>query len=438
MNKDKILLYSPATTPRLEYVAGHMAGEILGLELLFTSHLPDALSADVPLINYSPEAIPGAVNIVPHGLLDETGIYRQSIDVSRVDGLPLFFQCSGKCDAGFDLFASSFYMLSRYEEYLPSIKDRHGRFPFSESLACRHDLAEEPLVELWALKLKECIERKYPRISFPVKQFSFIPTIDIDIPWAYKNRSFWRTAGGLARSFLRADLVELSARYRVLFRGEDDPYDTFDKIEKIHECRGLSPVFFLPAGTYGRFDKCIPASNPRYRRLIINISGKYQTGIHPSYNSFDDPGLLRDEIKELAVISGKIPSRSRQHFLRLGLPESYRLLIANGILEDYTMGWPEIPGLRAGTCNPFKFYDLEKEVATQLKIFPFQIMDGSLRDYLELKPDQAAEYASRIVKMVRKANGTLITLWHNETFSGSGRWKNWENVYLGIINEVVS
>ena len=435
MSMEKFLLYAEPVTPRLRYIASHVVSGILGGELLFTGNLNEARSANIPLINYSGSPVPGAVNIIPHDLLGERIIQSQHTDPVNRDGIPLIFPSSGPDDTGFDLFAASFFMLSRYEEYLPYKKDSHGRFPYVESMACRHSLEDEPLVDLWAMILKKTIIRKYPSVSFPEREFSFIPTIDVDIPWAYRNRGFLRTAGGIARSLLRADIEDVRLRYRVLLRGDPDPYDTFDLIEKIHKDYGVSPVFFFSAGTYGMYDKCISSGNPDYRRLITGISERNDWGIHPSYLSFDDPVLLRKEMEIIAGITGEAPVRSRQHYLRLRFPHTCRILAANGISDDYTVGWAEMPGFRAGTCTPFFFYDLEREEPSELKLIPFQIMDGTLRDYLELSPEAAADHALMIVKKVRDVRGTLVTLWHNESFSDLGRWNNWKNVYLEIIKE---
>ena len=431
-------MYSPRIGPRLKYAATHLITEVMGLDLHFTCNLDEARSASIPVINYSGSEIAGSVRIMPYGLLEEKGIIRQSIDVVEKDGTPFFFMTTREGAPGFDLFSSSFYMLSRYEEYLPFREDKHGRFPFAGSMACKYSLAEEPLVELWTFRLKKYLSEKYPRIEFPEREFSYIPTIDIDIPWAYRNRNFWRTAGGFARSLLKAEMNDIISRYRVLFRGQRDHYDTFELIDKIHNEYGFSPCFFFSAGTYGKFDKSISLNHPDYRRLISSIAVNNNWGIHPSHLSNDNPAILCKEIKELTAITGYPPVRSRQHYLRLRFPGTYRLLTEHGIQEDYTLGWPEAPGFRAGTATPFKFYDIEKDEATSLTIYPLHIMDGSLRDYLQLQPDEAVSHACRIVDRIKDVSGTLVTLWHNESFSEKGKWKNWKNVYLEIAKSVIS
>jgi hypothetical protein len=435
MAKDMLLLYSPESTPRLQYIASHMAAGIFGIGLELITDREAAFRSGRPLVNYSADPMPGAVNILPSGLLSENSILPRRAVVETCAGLPVIFISSPGGDLPFDIFSASFYMLSRYEEYFPFKKDSHGRFPASESLAGRHGLAGLPLVEMWADELKKAIQKKFPRMVFPEREFRFVPTIDVDVPWAYMNRSLWRTAGGFARSVLGGDAGSVSSRIRVLLKLEKDPFDIWPEIEEMHTGAGLSPLFFFPAGTYSRFDKSPPLTCAAYRQLITDISRRYTAGIHPSYYSVSDRELMRREIDRLGQVSVKPVTCSRQHYLRLEIPGTYRLLIENGITDDYTMGWAETPGFRAGTCTPFLFYDLEREQVTSLRIWPFQVMDGTLRDYMDIEPERASEIALGIAGKVRKAGGTLVTLWHNESLTESGRWKNWKRVYLDIISQ---
>ena len=71
------------------------------------------------------------------------------------------------------------------------------------------------------------------------------------------------------------------------------------------------------------------------------------------------------------------------------MPSSYNHLLAAGITHDYSMGFADRVGFRAGTCTPFYFYDLDFEIQTPLKVFPFALMDTTLNDYMKLTPKQS-------------------------------------------------
>ena len=137
----------------------------------------------------------------------------------------------------------------------------------------------------------------------------------------------------------------------------------------------------------------------------------------------------KNEKKLLESILNSQVYRSRQHFLRIDLPETYQYLIDLGITEDYTMGFAKHYGFRAGTCTPFYFYDLDFEIQTPLKIFPFAVMDGTLKDYLSLTTKKSFETIEKLVEEVKKVDGTFITIFHNESLSGTGRWINWDKKF---------
>ena len=127
-------------------------------------------------------------------------------------------------------------------------------------------------------------------------------------------------------------------------------------------------------------------------------------------------------------------SASRQHFLKIAMPATYRNLIENDITDDYTMGFAARPGFRAGICSTFKWYDLESEVVTNLNIHPFAIMDGTLRDYMKVDASEAMNHIRPLIDEVKNTNGTFISLWHNESLSDEGRWKGWVDIYRDLIH----
>ncbi len=188
-------------------------------------------------------------------------------------------------------------------------------------------------------------------------------------------------------------------------------------------------------GHYGHFDKNINTRNRIFRFLIKKISDYAQIGIHPSYYTNENPEMLKREIKNLEMVVNKDITQSRQHFLRLNLPITYRNLIEEDITDDYSMGYAALPGFRAGICNSYNFYDLDIEIETKLRIHPFMVMDGTLKDYMNLTPTDAIEQVKHLISEVRKVNGTFTSLWHNESLSDEKRWKGWRKVYEELLKE---
>ena len=188
---------------------------------------------------------------------------------------------------------------------------------------------------------------------------------------------------------------------------------------------------------YGLNDKNLSYTNSKLISLIKRISDIATVGIHPSFASNSDVCILEKEISRLEAILKREVLFSRQHFLKLSLPKTYKQLLSLGITEDFTMGYASILGFRAGIASPFSFYDLDMEQALPIKIFPFAITDDILRFNLKLEADCVINEIQDIVNSVKQVNGTLITVWHNNTFSNFGMWKGWKNVYEEVIKFIV-
>ncbi len=428
-----ILIYTPHITPRIRYIVQFIFNDILNMAYELTSDVPKFEASELPRINYSEKEIKATIHIVPHSLLSETGIKEQDIHVTEWKTTKVFFQTGSSQKMPFDIFAASFYLISRYEEYFPHEKDKHGRFRAEDSLAFKNGFSEEPVVDQWALLLAGTIKKQYPNFEIPERKFQYIPTVDIDIAYAYKYKGFGRTSGAFAKALLNFNFADNLKRLKVLTGLEKDPYDTYGFFENLHKSYNLKPVFFFLVGQYGQFDKNHSLKKKEFRELIKKISHIAEVGVHPSYKSNSNFEALEKEISALSRVYGRKVEKSRQHFLKLTIPETYRNLIKLGITDDYTMGFASKPGFRAGTCTPFYFYDLEKEEQTSLKVFPFQVMDGTLNHYMKLNREEALQKIQTLVKAVKRVNGTFISLWHNESVGEQREWEGWSGVYEGML-----
>ena len=156
-------------------------------------------------------------------------------------------------------------------------------------------------------------------------------------------------------------------------------------------------------------------------------------GIHPSYSSNANQKIVAKEIKNLNQVLNKDVTKSRQHFLKLTFPDTYRNLIECDIQEDYSMGYAEQVGFRASICSQFYFYDLIKDEMTNLRLYPFAVMDATLNNYMKIKPEDTMKYVLPLIQETKAVKGTFISLWHNESLSNVWEWKDWEAVYEQVV-----
>ncbi|NBC08457.1 MAG: hypothetical protein GVY26_14780 [Bacteroidetes bacterium] len=426
----QLTVYIPRLTPRVAYAFSLLFERVVQLPYRLTDQQEGAQLA------YSPRPQTGISFWLPaSGLLSASNIRPQPIEQFEHDGLPAFFGCpdAGEALLPFDLPALAFYLASRYEEYLPAEKDAHGRFPGKASLAYRSGFLHQPLVNQWGIKLAQQLQVLWPGLNVIYPTYQFRPSYDIDLAWAYRERPLWLQGAGAARDALRGEWARLRQRWQVARGRAQDPFDTFAYLEKWHSQLHLAPLYFFLLGDYKTYDKNIDPNRARFQERLRGLAQKHDTGLHPSYASNGRPKQLAKEYNRYRKITGQPPKRSRQHYLKLELPATYRALLEQGITADYSMGFADEVGFRASMARPFPWYDLEREQATPLTLYPFALMDGSLHHYLQLPPEQATAIIRQLVDEVRSVGGLFIPLWHNSSFSAAHGWAGWQAVFERML-----
>jgi hypothetical protein len=111
------------------------------------------------------------------------------------------------------------------------------------------------------------------------------------------------------------------------------------------------------------------------------------------------------------------------------MPRSYNNILRAGITEDYSMGYPDQPGFRAGIARPYYFYDVSEDKLTDLKIIPFQVMDGTLYDYRKLDPESSKEVILNLINETKNVGGLFVSIWHNTSLLDNEEWKCWREVF---------
>ena len=410
-----------------------MLGEQIGLDFQFCANSEEALMAvDKPLISYSEEPLAGELYFKASSLLLKSGVDELDIQVTQWDGMPIFFQVDNSI-LPFDPFAAAFYLVSRYEEYLPHKRDHYDRFDPVQSLAYRNGFLDQPVVNSWGDRIKEILQKAFPTLVFRERKYRFVPTIDVDNAYAYLEKGLARTTGAFARSLMRADFQDIRRRGRCILGLDPDPFDTFGKLLDLQKQYEFDPLYFFLVADYGLNDKNVPITSRKFQSLIKSVFDYAEVGIHPSFMSNTEPHRLKIELARLATVLHAEVHKSRQHFLKLRLPETYRRLIELEIKEDYSMGYPSVAGFRAGICDSFLFYDLDLEQTTALRVHPFCLMEGTYRFYKQTGPGEALQGMKAMIETIKAHRGTFIPLWHNESLSGEQGWQGWENVFEEMI-----
>lgn len=384
------------------------------MEFEVTNDAQKFTSSQTARINYSDTVFEDVLQIKPHSILFDHGIRDYHLEVNAHPlYFKLFFKNSGT-QIPFDMFGASFWLITRYEEYLPHKTDANNRFHYSSSLAYQYDFIEVPLVNLWLEEIKKLLQQKYNDLNFVPRHYNFLSSIDVDSVYKYKHKGFVRTLAGFIadRSF-----AKIKERLRIILNLDKDPFDSYDFLIDTNKAGGVKAIYFFLLGDYGPNDKNHSASDLRFQSLIKHLGDYSSVGIHPSFGSNNNLRQLKVEISRLSNITHRIIYMSRQHFSMLKFPKTYQDLLQAGIFADYSMGYTNHNGFRASYCYPFVWYSLDIEAVSALNIHPFCISENTLLSHSAIKHKSLMELAEPLVAEVKKYNGEMISIFHNDNFN---------------------
>jgi hypothetical protein len=428
----KITVYSKKLNPRIDYALKIVFRVILGIDYYIESNKENFLQSGDIKINYSDESFDSCLQVIPHGLLHENDIHSQKTILSSWNELPVFFQ-TGSAIVPFDLFAAVFYLVTRYEEYLYFEPDKHGRFEADQSLAYRGQFLHLPIVDLWSIEIAKLlgIENICPNIQ--TNNYSFRLTIDIDQPWRYRNKGLFYMLGKLAKSILTLHISDFFSHINALIKPQSDSGNSYEYLSGIEKRLDHSIRYFILCCKYDTLDRNLSMGRQAFLRLLNNLDSKRNLGIHPSISSSSKLDVLKSEINYLSDVLHRKIEFSRQHYLFLSFPDTYRNLIGSGISGDYTMGFASQCGFRAGIARSFNFFDLLENKETSLRVFPFEVMDRTLLSYKKMSPQEAMKEFEYYTNIVRSVGGELICLWHNDSLHDKDEWQGWKKVFEKMI-----
>ena len=422
-------IYTEHTTNRLTYIATTLFGD----DIVIVNDANTFNNNIGKKINYSThQNITSDLWIKPAELLFETTITTQQINCFVWKNYKAFYKTDGGIP--FDIFAASFYLLSRYEEYYSIYKkDEYGNYHHENSLAWKEKFLNLPIIHLWLKEVEKLFGIK------PVEnKFSITPTYDIDIAFAYKHYPVYIQLGGLIKDLI-LQRGTFNERLQVLLGYKKDPYDIFKWLNELHTKHQLLPIYFiLLAQQRSEYDKNPSATNESYIKLIQSLNQQSEIGIHPSYKSNFNTKKLKVEIENLQYITNRQITKSRQHFLQLQFPLSYENLIEQDIQEDYTLGYGTINGFRCSYCFSFNWFNVEKDETTNLVIHPFCYMDANSIFEQQLNAEQALNEMKYYFETVKSVNGDFIFIMHNHFLSDQKKWRDWRKVYTEFLQFISS
>lgn len=398
-----IVIYTKQVTNRIKYAFDFVFVNYFGInyEIIFDATIPK--NADKIYLNYSSEKLEGFYAIFQDDLLLEDSIHQQKLFVSSIQQMPVFFQTTKNFDLQFDIFSAIFYLVTRYEEYLPHTKDEHNRYKSSNSILANPAFNFSPIVEIWLNYFKQKLFTLNTTIPFKKIEFEYQPTFDIDNAFQFLGRNWLKNPPNI---FDKNCIT-------ILLKKEKDRFDTFKFINQEIIKYQLKPIFFFLLCDADKNDSNV---SPKSSLLHFQIKAfsKYSIGIHPSYTA-TNAEKINSEKSLLEAVLQKPITLSRQHFLKLSFPETMHNLMRNKIEIDYSLAYPNTIGFRAGYSREIIFFDLSTNEVTNFTLQPTSWMDATYEYYQNILTfEEITDNFLPFFNLLKKNNGKLVPIFHND------------------------
>jgi len=408
----EILIYVPRLTPRINYTFRQVCGRILGLRINFTTKIETFIAHKGVKFSYANQRLGNEVYIQSFGLLGEQGVSDMEVTVNEWEGQPYFFKTSLQSDIPYDIFSASFYLLTRYEEYLPHVKNENGDYPAKESLGYKNDFLTKPIINIWMIKFSEVLLKKFEELNLNLPENKFQVNIAVKQAFKYRKLGISRNFVGFLNNFIRFKLKDVALRVKTWVNPKLDPYDIYDDLVKFKKDNKINMDFMFQLGDYSLYTKNVNYRKRVYKKLIKSMGDYCEIGLLPSYEAIKNNGQLIKEIKRFEHIANHELKSIMIKDQSINFPEFYINLDKTEIVKDFSMGYYNFVGFRAGTCTPYLFYDLNLEQASPIEIRPHFLSSKSYNTSDE----------SEILKSIEEnkfANTKYIFLFDNSDFEYS-------------------
>ncbi|MEC7616716.1 MAG: hypothetical protein VYD39_00690 [Bacteroidota bacterium] len=426
-----ILIYTHQLNARVCYVFTHFFETYTDNTIEITDVLETFIAHNGPKFSYTNQKLSNEFFVHANPMLFEQGVREQEIKISRWQTTPVFFPCNEQSAIPYDIFAASFYMLSRYEEHIPHLKDDMNRFSTSGSLASAAKFANKPVVDMWAQQFLAYFKGEFPELMIKPPTLNLQTILEVPVAYAYKSKSVLRTFFETGIDFFNLRFVEIFERFAVRLSFRPDPYDVYKSWIALHQKFNVpTKVMFMFARPSAN-DRNISIFKHRFINRIKDVADHVPTSLLASYQSTEQPDLLQIEVNRLSEIIHHPLKDIRQHLVRLRFPTTYDHFANLGFAHDYSLQFVDFLGYRAGTGFPFRFYNLSKEQRSNLFIHPVVAHETILRN------QRSPRKARRLLEQCKSFNneyGTPLTLVLTNTIMDE-RQKNkpWKRMFTEFL-----
>jgi len=411
-----LIIFSSLLTPRIKYIFNFIFKDILKTEVEFTGNALYFRQSEHVKISYGEQPLGDEIFFKSTSILFSNKVEELKIKTTSFGEYLAPFPVQNSA-MPFDVFAASFFMVTRYEEYVQQ-KNNTVDFKPNQSFQHKWKVLDRPIIDEWAMIIKNIIRKKHPQFKFNDKAFTNQPSIHFkivpNIPEGFlkKTKFFFGSIFDKENTFLYSKVDRLTG---IEIENETVLSLLIPRLEK----KRTKPIYFID------FPK-VSDDYIRANGITGILSGKSVGLLRPCAINKERMNEIKSNIIKLKKILPEQVNINSQQLETLKFPICYLNLLNCGIGTDYSMGYADTPAFRAGTCTAFNWYDLQLEKVTPLLVKSYCISDTLLEHMNKEQIDKTLSYYIDAVKFV---NGAFISNWQLRSLSNHLKYKKLNNAF---------
>jgi len=418
-----LIIFSNILTPRIKYIFNFIFKDILKAEVEFTGNSQYFLQSENIRISYGDEPLGDELFFKSTALLFSNRLEEIKLKTVSFGEYQVPFPVENSA-LPFDVFAASFFMISRYEEYLHQQKTEE-EFKPSKSYHHKWRVLDKPVVDEWALIIKSVIRKKHPDFKFHEKKFQHQPTIHFNIVPNLPEGFFSKTKFIFSAVFKKENNY-LSSKFDRLTGIGINNEQVLVQANQMFASKKSSPLYFVDFPD-------VPMDYIKINGVAKTLNDQSVGLLTPCASNKDKVSGIKDGLTKLKKFHPNTIPLTSQQLEKLKFPICYLNILNSGITSDYSMGYDDVPGFRAGTCTPFNWYDLQLEKVTALVVNSYCLTDHVLQF---LPREAATKILRQYVNAVKVVNGTFYSSWNLKSLSDYPKYKKLKSLFGEMFNYV--
>ncbi len=352
---------------------------------------------------------------VPNGL---HFLHAYDKEIPIIYGIDKMEQNGTTTTIGVDIFASTFFMLTRWEEFLFG-REEKGDCDEALLFMVKHNAYTRPIVHEYEDLMRKILQ-SYGLNLKSERKYNAVLSHDVDgfltPSWTNIAKSFvWQAIHGVPKNKVLNLTWKEKIKYKLAF---SNAFVQFDMFMALAEKLNIKEWFYLKVCEKGEKEATYRFSDKITEDVVERLKKRNNPnlvlGFHPSQNVFGKERQWTKEVSRIKELLHETPSIGRNHHL-LYNNQMLRLweTLSNPSLHISNCVFHKRQGFRSGICVPYPLFDVYQRREMMLMEHPCQIMDTVIRyDEIIKSEEQRWLDVKTVIDNAKQYQGELVVTWH--------------------------